>query len=166
MATKKTIQITLPAIENGPDAPGRDAQVVDVVIRKSNIEDSALHELLIMEGDSIVLDGTRKVFNRKNIAMFVFPHCVACIESPEDLREMTLDSFLGLDEQDIDKLAEASQQVNAHWWDRQTSYIQNLRKKLEEMTEDAQKKTGMPLNGSPSSTTRRTKKARSRHSRS
>lgn len=165
MATRKIIQITLPEIDNGPDLPGRPPQVIDVTVRTSTIEDSSLHEVLIMEGDAIILDGSRKTFNRKNIATFVFPHCVACIESPEDLREITLDQFLALDEKDIDRLAAASQELNSHWWDRQTSYMRTLREKIEEMSAEAQKKTGMPLTGSQNSTIQTKKTARSRRSR-
>ena len=165
MATKKTIPgITLPFSEVKENELA--GELVDVVMRRSTIEDSSLHEFLLMESDAIQLDGSRKSFNLKNIATFVYPHIVSCVESPEKLREMKLREFMELDERDIDKLAAASQELNAHWWDRQTQYIQSLRVKIEEMTEEAQKKTGIPSNGSPSSTTQPTQKARSRRSRS
>lgn len=162
MATKITFPITIPSeVEGQPDS------TVDVTLRKATIEDSSLHEILIIEADQVPQDGTRKAYARKQVALYVFPHCVACIESPEDLRDMPLEKFRMLSDDDINTWAAHSQTLNNHWWERQREAVAELVLKMEEMTEDAKKKIGIPSHGSPTSTTtRKPKKARSRPSRS
>ena len=143
MPRRETIAVTLP-----------DDSVVDVVLRSSNIGDASYHTQLIIDGNSMKYDGTQATSSKKNIGTYMYPHCVACVESPESIRNIPLDQFMLLDEVELDRWSAASDRLNHHWWQAQSDRVSRaLRKINEDLSAEAQKKTGTPLSGSPTSTT-------------
>lgn len=151
---RETIQITF------RDKP------TEVVLRSSTVGDGSYHGQLIAEGNAIKIDGSHKSYDLKNAGLYLRPHCQACVESPEEVRDMSLDEFIMLDERELDAWAAASDRLNHHWWQAQADFINAAMKRVLELDEEAQKKTGMPLNGSVTPTTETTPEMDSQHSSS
>ena len=51
----------------------------------------------------------------KTAAIVLYPSCVACVESPKSVREMPLDDFMKLTEQDVNTWLGAVYVLNEHW---------------------------------------------------
>ena len=155
MNRRETITITL-----------QDESEVEVILRNSNIGDAAYHTQLILSGEGMKYNISQTDDNKKSVGTFLYPHCVACVDSPESVREMSLDDFILLDELELNKWAAASDRLNHHWWQAQTDYVKSALLKMKEMSDEAQKKIGTPSPGSPPSTTVPTPKTKvSRRSR-
>jgi len=136
---------------------------VEITLRPANIGDASYHAELLNAGDAIVLDGSHDTFGRKNVGTYLYPHCVACVESPISVREMTLADFMQLDEQELDGWAAKTQELNNHWWASQAKQVMASMAQVVEMSEQAQKKTGTPLSGSPQSTTTNKRRTKASH---
>jgi hypothetical protein len=51
----------------------------------------------------------------RTAAIVLYPSCVACVESPKSVREMPLDDFMKLTEQDVNAWLGAVYVLNEHW---------------------------------------------------
>lgn len=146
----------------------QDETVVTVVLRSSNVGDAAFHTQRLAEGSLMKYDGTQDTANLKHVGTYLYPHCVACVESPVNVRELLLADFMLLDEREIDAWAAASEKLNRHWWQSQADYVKKaLQRITDTLTEPDQKKTGTLSSGSQNSTTEMKPKTRpSRRSKS
>jgi hypothetical protein len=126
---------------------------VTVVLRSSTVGDGSYHTTLLIQADQIAYDGTAKSFDRKNVGTYLYPHLVACVESPVSVREMSLDDFILLEELEVNNWVAASNRINGHWWQAQSDYVQSMLAKYAELTAEQEKKIGIPSNGSQQSTT-------------
>ena len=129
-----------------------DDQAVEVTLRSSTVGDGSYHGQLLYESGLIKTDESHESFDRKNVGTYLYPHCIACVENPREVREMSLDAFMLLDEIELDAWAAASDRLNHHWWQAQADYISAAMKKVAELSAEAEKKIGIPSDGSPSST--------------
>ena len=75
----------------------------------------------------------------KTAAIILYPSCVACVESPKSVREMPLDDFMKLTEQDVNTWLGAVYELNEHWQPQGYQVPQG---------EDSEKKTGTASRGS------------------
>ena len=85
----------------------------------------------------------------KTAAIILHPSCVACVESPKSVREMSMDDFMKLSEQDVNTWLSAAYRKNPHW---------SPQGYLPPAGEDAEKKMNKGI-GTPSRGSRRHTKA-------
>ena len=107
----------------------------EIVVRSSRSKDGIMRSELMQQASLLPEDNPGKY-----TAFYVHPTCVAAVEEPEWVRNMTLEQFGEVDEQDITKWLDDVYELNPHW--------KNAWRILHELTEAQEKKTGASLIGS------------------
>ncbi len=86
-------------------------EVTEVHLRPATIGDGLQKKALELKGDAIAPADSEM----SQLAQETYPICVSCVESPGPIREMSLDQFTDLLDEEIEGWYEAALALNPHW---------------------------------------------------
>lgn len=115
-------------------------QPVELVLRSSSVEDGLLRGQIMAKAYARK-DEEGMTQELRIAGTILHPVCVACVREPRSVRELSLEEFFQLDEQEVNAWANAAYELNPHW-----------KIQVDIPSDEAEKKIGTPSSGSPAST--------------
>lgn len=121
-------------------------KLVEVTLRSAKLRDGMRRTEMMMAIKDLADDDPKKP-----IAFYTYPTCLAAVDSPEEMRSISLDDFIDhVDEADVAKWVQAAYDLNPQWKEG----MKLLREMGEKALKEAEKKTSTPSNGSNEPTAR------------